>query len=399
MVAFLLCIPAIIVTSGGYVVGKFYGITITYLLLGMLLVSYSYYLIKKREALSVGSAEKCLLVFEAWGLLYVLLSLTKVNQMMQADLAYDMSFLPRQAVYFFVLPAAILFREKQYMKWVEWFLKEYGEILFWVLFIGHMLYFQSNTLLVIPQLLLCWLSLKLETNQRWRRWIRIVALMVVPLPDYGELSILVIRAIFLIVCIIPKYSSRVLLRIMAVGMLVMIGACFVLPQIFEEKDMPDPNSAWRLRIWKEEETILANTHYLGAGYGTSYPSKTYMSEAKERNEVPYMAQDGYTEYERMFVTAPHNSFISLTMRTGVIGLFLFLLYLGLLFRNLVRHKALPPKSACFALFAGVVVILFNVGLESPGYLLTFVFCLGMCSWEGKKLEVQDRILIENGEMA
>lgn len=399
MFAFLLCIPAIIVTSGSYVVESIHGITVTYLLLGMLLVSYGYYITKKREALSMGSAERCLLLLEAWGMLYVLLSFTKVNQMMQADLTYDLSFLPRQAVYFFVLPAAILFREKLYMSWVDRFLKKYGEILFWVLFVGHMLYFKSNTLLIVPQLLLCWLSLKLETNQRWRRWMRIAALMLVPIPEYGELSILIIRVLFLIICVIPKYVSRVMLRTMAVGILAVVCACFVLPQVMDAKDAPDANTAWRLKIWKEEEKILANTHYLGAGYGTSYPSKTYLEGVNERRESQYMAQNGYTQYERMFVTAPHNSFMSLTMRTGVVGLFLFLLYLGLLFWNLVRHKALPPKSACFALFAGVVLILFNVGLESPGYLLTFVFCLGMCSWEGKKLEDQDRILMENGETA
>ena len=399
MFALLLCIPAIIITSGSYVTGNFFGITIVYWILGLLLVSYGYYLFKRQDALSMGSAEKSLLIFTGWGLFYVLLSLTKVNQLMQADLAYDLSFLPRQAVYFFVLPAAILFREERYMKWPERFVKKYGEILFWVLFAGHMLYFKSNTLLVIPQLLLCWLSLKLDTYHRGFRWIRIAALMLAPLPDYGELSILIMRGIFFVICVIPRRLTRIMMRLMAVGMLVVIVTCLILPQVIGPGDAPDGNSAWRLIIWKEEETILANTNYLGAGYGTSYPSKTYLQGVNEREEWQYMAQNGYTQYERMFVTAPHNSFISLTMRTGIIGLLLFLVYLGLLFWNLVRHKGLPPKSACFALFAGVVLILFNVGLESPGYLLAFVFCLGMCSWEGKKLEGQDRILMENGEAA
>ena len=399
MFALLLCIPAIIVTSGSYVAGKYFGIEIVYWILGLLLVSYGYYLVKKQDALSLGLAEKSLLVFTGWGLLYVMLSLTKVNQLMQADLAYDLSFLPRQAVYFFVLPAAILFREERYMKWMERFLKKYGEILFWILYAGHMLYFKSNTLLVIPQLLLCWLSLKLDSYEKRFTCFRLIALMLAPLPDYGELSILIMRAIFLVICIVPKRTTRVMMRLMAVGILVMVIACLALPQIIGPGDAPDGNSAWRLIIWKEEESILANTNFLGAGYGTSYPSKTYVSGVYEREEWQYMAQNGYTAYERMFVTAPHNSFISLTMRTGIIGLFLFLTYLILLFWNLARHKAPPPKSACFALFAGVVLILFNVGLESPGYLLVFVFCIGICSWEGKRLEVQDRILIENGETA
>ena len=399
MFAFLLCIPAILVTSGSFAGSNYYGVTVIYFVLGALFVSYGYYFIAKREALSMKAAEKSLLVLEVWGLVYVLLSFLKVNQLLQADLAYESSYIPRQAVYYFVLPAAILFREDFYLKRAERFLEKYGEILFWILFAGHMMFFKSNTLLVIPQLLLCWLSLKLDTKQGWRRWIRIAALLLVPVPDYGELSIIIIRVIFLVISVIPKRFSRITMRVMAVCMFVVICACFILPQILEEKSIADTNSRWRLRIWKEEEKILRDTHFLGAGYGTSYPSKTYASGATDRSEWQYMAQDGYTEYERMFVTAPHNSFMALTMRTGFIGLFLFLLYLGLLFRNLVRHKVLPPKSACFALFAGVVLILFNVGLENPGYLMTFVFCIGVCAREGKKLEDMDKNLSISGEMA
>lgn len=95
----------------------------------------------------------------------------------------------------------------------------------------------------------------------------------------------------------------------------------------------------------------------------------------------------------MFVTAPHNSFMSLTMRTGIVGLFLFLGYLVMLFLDLVKYKRVPPsRSAAFALFAGSLIISFNVGLENPGYLLTFVFCIGMCAREGKKLKDQNRMV-------
>ena len=386
MIAFLLCILAIAVTGGGFASGVYYGVTIIYLILATLFASYAYTFAKKRESLSLGSAEKCLIVFEVWGLLYVLLSFAGVNQIFNADLAYEKSYIPRQAVYFFVFPAAILFREDMYMKGIDRFLKKYGEILFWVLYTAQILYFNEVMLTVMTQALLCWLSLKLDTNQRWRRWIRIIALMITPMYAYGESTILILRIIFIVICIIPQRSSRVLLRLMAAVMLLVVIGCFVLPQVINEKDVSDDSVSWRLRIWKEEEKILSNTHYIGAGYGTSYPSKTYAREAVLRKEGQYRAEDGYTEYERMFVTAPHNSFMSLTMRTGVIGLLLFLLYLGLLFRNLVRHKALPPKSGCYALFAGVAMIVFNVGLENPGYLLTFVFCIGMSAWEGKKLE-------------
>lgn len=391
MVAFLLCILAIVVTGGGFANGVSYGITIIYLIIATLFASYVYYFAKKKESLSLGAAEKCLIVFETWGLLYVLLSYLGVNQIFNADLAYERSFIPRQAVYFFVFPATILFREDSYVKGIDRILNRYGEILFWVLYAAQILYFNEVMLTVMTQALLCWLSLKLQTNQRWRRWIRIIALMITPLYEYGEYTILILRIIFIVICVIPKHYSRIFLCLMAVVILLVIIGCFVLPQVMNEKDTFDGNMGWRLRIWKEEEKILSNTHYLGAGYGTSYPSKTYAREAVLRREGQFLADDGYSEYERMFVTAPHNSFVSLTMRTGVVGLLLFLSWLGFLFRNLVRHKALPPKSACYALFAGVVMILFNVGIENPGYLLSFVFCVGMSTLEGKKLEQKNNM--------
>lgn len=399
MFAVLLCIPAILVTSGSYAGATWFGIPVIYVLLGTLFVSYACCFAMKWEALSLRSAEKCLLALVGWGLIYVVLSFLKVNRVFDADLAYETSYIPRQAVYFAVFPAAILFRENLYLKNVERFLKRYGEILFWVLYIYHMYYFQDFTLTVIAQILLCWLSLHLETNQRWRRWLRIIALVALPLPDYGELTILIVRAIFLAICVVPKQWSRTMLCLMAVVVFAVVVTCFILPQVTGEGTFSDASMTWRMRIWKEEETILKNTHFIGAGYGTSYPSQTYAKEAVARFEGQYRAEGGYTEYERMFVTAPHNSFMALTMRTGIIGLVLFLSYLILLFRNLVRHKPLPPKSACFALFAGIILILFNVGLESPGYLLTFVFCIGVCARAGKKLEDQDRILLENGETA
>ena len=397
MIVFLLTVLAIAVTGGGFAGATYYSVTIIYLVLGTLFVSYIYYFVKNRESLSLGSTEKCLIVFETWGLFYVLLSIAGVNRIMQADLAYEYSFIPRQAVYFFVLPAAILFRDDTYMKGFEWFLKRYGEILFWVLYAAQMLYFDEVMLTVMTQGLLCWLSLRLETNQRWRRWIRIIALLVTPLYGYGELTILIIRMIFFIICIVPKNWTRIVLCLVAAAVFLVVIGCFVLPQAIDETAISDGSMSWRIQIWREEEKILTNTHYLGGGYGTSYPSKTYAKEAVQRWEGQYIAGDGYTEYERMFVTGPHNSFMSLTMRTGIIGLLLFLLFLGSQFWNIVKYRVPPSKSACFAIFAGIVMILFNVGLESPGYLLTFTFFMGVCIREGKKLKEQSRSLQESNE--
>lgn len=389
MIAFLLCILAVAVTGGSIAANSYFGITVIYLILGALFISYAYYFITRREALRIGSAEKCLLAFEGWALLHLVLSLAGVNQIFQADLAYDSSFIPRQAVYLFVLPAVILFREDTYMKKVDWFLKRYGEILFWILYFAQMFYFHQVVLTVIAQGLLCWLSLRLETNQRWRRWARILALMAVPLFEAGETTILIIRMIFFAICIFPKQWARVGLCLMAVVVFSVLAMTFVLPVTVGDTFFSDWNMAWRARTWADEEKILANTYLIGAGYGTSYPSKSYAETSIARGERQYTEGDGYTQEERVFVTAPHNSFMSLSMRTGIIGLALFISFLILSFRNMVKHKAFPSRSRCFALLAGIMMISFNVGLESPGYLLAFVFFLGMCAREGKKAECRD----------
>lgn len=390
MIVFLLCILAIVVTGGGAAKANYVGVASIYIVLCTLLISYGFYFITQRETLSIGLPEKCLLVFEGWGLLYVLLSLVGINRVFQADLTYNYSFIPRQAVYFFVFPSIILFRNNTYMNGAEHILRKYGEILFWVLYCAQIICFKQVILTVIAQTLLCWLSLWLDTNQRWRRWIRVAVLLLTPLDGYGELTILLIRMIFLAVYVIPKAWSRAFLCLMAAVVFAIVCVCFIVPATVEENKFSDVNMAWRARTWKDQENVLFNTYMLGAGYGSSYPSKTYSEESIQRGENQYNAGDGYTQEERVFVSAPHNSFMSLTAKTGIVGLVLFLVFLILLFCNLVKHQTLPSKSACFALFAGVMLILFNVGLENPGYLLTFVFLIGMCSREGKKSEQQHK---------
>lgn len=400
MFALLLCVVGIIISGGGFPNDSYLGVPVIYMILGSLLFSYIYYFVTRRESLIFDSAGKALLALESWGLLCVLLSFLGVNRLFQTDLSYEYSFIPRQAVYLFVLPAVILLRDDFYFKKTEQFLRQYGEVFFWVLYVAEMIYCNGIVLTTMATGLLCWLSMQLDTNQRWRRWIRIMALMIPPAPSFagGDSTLLFIRILFFGVCVIPKRWLRLGLCIMAVGVLVVVTSCFIIPIAMRDDFFSDWNIAWRVRTWGDVENTLADTKYLGTGYGTSYPSKTYAEESRQRRETQYKAGDGYTQYERTFVTAPHNSFMSLTMRTGVIGLFFFILFLFLLFWNIIKYKSPPSRSAAFALFAGIAMIMFNVGLENPGYLLTFTFLIGACAREGKKQKEQNRLLREQEEM-
>lgn len=386
MFVFLLCVLAAVVTGGGFATFSIGGIAMIYPVLGALFISYAYYFVSKRESLLLGAPDICLLAFVGWGLLYVLLSLTGVNRIFQADLAYDDSFIPRQAVYLFVLPAVLLFREDFYMKGMERFLRKFGEILFLGLYLAHFLFFNVLMLSLVAQVFLCWLSLWLDTDRKWSKWIRIAALMLIPAFDGGHSTIMIVRLLFLAICLIPKKWTRIALGVMAVAVFIVIICSFIIPLVVPDTTFSDWNMAWRVRTWKDAETVLKNTDYLGAGYGTSYPSQSYALISRLNGEWQYVAYDGYTEAQRIFVTGPHNSFISVAMRTGIVGIILFIAFLVLLLLDLFKSESLPSKAACFALFAGIMMISFNVGLESPIYLLAFVFCIGICAWEGKKLK-------------
>ncbi len=385
MYVFLLNVMVMLISGGGLSQAKILGVMIAYIVLAALFVSYAYTVISRRGRFSLGAAEICLLLFELLGAVQILLSYTGVNRLFDADMYYETSYIPRQAVYLFVFPAALLFREKMYVRAKDWLLKHCGEVLFWALYIGEIVFFQGVLLTVVAVLLLGWLAFRVEPGQRWRKWLMYAAVLLTPMHKDGGSTILVIRIIFLALCVIRGKWYRKALHVMAVGVLAVLIACFFLPFAVKDSGVGDKHTAWRLRMWKNSVTTLQKTGGLGVGFGTSYPSITFAEESRARGEWQFAENSIYSAYDRAFVTATHNSFISVAQRMGVPGIALLLLFLGMLYRNLVRHGEPPSKASCFGLFASVMSVMFNVGLESPGYLFAFVFLIGECVQEGKKL--------------
>jgi len=93
-------------------------------------------------------------------------------------------------------------------------------------------------------------------------------------------------------------------------------------------------------------------------------------------EVPSYVQPGLTNVEeaRIFrlppVAGPHNSYLSVLARTGVIGSVFFACILGTIFQSgyqLLRRSplALDELILCFVPFNGLFYALLNSGLESP----------------------------------
>ena len=388
MFAFFISVIGIVITGGSLVNESPLRDVFVYGTMGCLCISYFYFFCVRNRYLVLNSAEKSLFFFLFFALLHVLLSYLGVHQKF-SDLKvyFDKSFIPRQAFYLLLLPAIILFQDGFYTKGKEYIIKHYGEIFFWCLFLISFLSL-NNSLYVTTQLILCWLALRIKSPQRWRNWLRYAALIFAPLPKDGTFSLLILRFLFALFAVIPSGCKRVTLKWMTIALLiVIIAVSFIAPILITNTSfIPDRNTRWRMNYWIDEMKNLGNTYGLGVGYGTSYPSIDFAAVTKD-----FYAKGQYSKVQRTFVLASHNSFVSVAMRTGVFGVGAFLLFIILLLWEMLKYRFLPSSAAFFALFGAITCIAFNVGLESPNYLFSFIFCIGECNQEIHRIRKMSRV--------
>lgn len=389
MFAFQICMAGIVATGGALVLLTSYRNAIVYIVIACMFLSYLYFFCVRKKNLTLNYAEKSLVCFITIGILYVLLSYLGLNQgNNDLDLYYDKSFIARQAVYLAVLPTIILFQDSFYTKGKEYLINHYGEFLFWVLY-AYELFYLGKEMSIATNLLLGWLALRIKSSQTWRNWLRYAVVLFTPMTFDGTSTMLILRLLFALILIIPKGWNRTTLKWVAFGvMAVLILVSYLVPVLISDTTfIKDDNTRWRLNYWIDEMQNLANTNYLGVGYGTSYPSIAFSKTTF------FYETDMYTAVERTFVLACHNSLVSVAMRTGILGITALLLFVFLMTWEMLRYKILPSKAAFFALFGAVVNIAFNVGLESPNFLFCFVFCLGECNQEVSRIRKESRVLV------
>lgn len=134
------------------------------------------------------------------------------------------------------------------------------------------------------------------------------------------------------------------------------------------------NMYWRLGIWRFALRKGLRNPVLGVGFGepTAYRLGPYLYDA--RRGVAADPND---------ITAPHNSFVNILFRTGLLGAlplaFLMALGFGRAFK-LIRSSAAPQEARVFmsalaSLFVFITVIaFFNVALEGP-YMAIFFWTI------------------------
>ena len=146
----------------------------------------------------------------------------------------------------------------------------------------------------------------------------------------------------------------------------------------------DPSAGWRLMLWTDNiKSTVNDTFLIGHGFGTTYFA------AKGRNPGEFidlypiwknsmgstLLQYG-SMYKAEFLLPQHNSFINIFYRLGIIGLFLFLSYLNSIAKK-IKFYGGNYQQLNFILLLSMLIIGVNVGLESPGNCIRFVFIISI----------------------
>ncbi len=149
-------------------------------------------------------------------------------------------------------------------------------------------------------------------------------------------------------------------KIILVSSLVLLVICvFIFVPSFS-----DVNMQWRLIYWKETFFRAANSYFIfGDGFGTQYALDETI--VKLDNVFAGLPNPPVFKGDDKYVSAPHNSFISMVINVGIISLLLLIYSIKDIFlnKNLLMDKDILFLS--LSLLGIVVFSSFNVVLELP----------------------------------
>ncbi len=392
MFVFFFSMIGIAINGWQFIRFRFLGFPIIYLIIGSLFVSYIRYFFVNKGVLSLKKGEKYLLVFELYGVFLVAFSLVGGNRYFTNNELYvSLSYIPRQAFYLAFLPAIILFQDEFYTNKLDSFLKQYGRVSFWIIYFAHIIVMRQIVVSVPTEMLLGWLALTTEeTNHTRKGLFRFLVIMLTPVAIGGEITNMLIRVMYAACFFMYRNRKALLFQLMKIGACIMLIGMFVLP-FFDSvfSSIFDANSFWRLRYWKDELNSLIQSRFVGVGYGTSYASKRFVGGSLNIVGGPFGATAEYTTMEKLFVTGPHSSFVAVAFRLGLIGIITFVLFLKGIYNGMSNLKQNVSAATFFAFWAALIIISTNVGLESPYYLMLFVFAMGKSVQEIRSLEKTD----------
>ncbi len=349
--------------------------------------AYCYYFLYRRKLVEAMKQNVFLAAFVLQGAVWCALSLLGMAGWfaLRRHFPVDLSYLPRQAFYLAFLPLVAATPYFEDNDQCRRFLLRYGKWAVPVYLAYKLLVFHTIGLNNLEMLLLSVLAL-------WAGEYKPLDFVNAGLLVLGTLmaeqtATLLLGAMFLGVFALRRLA---LLRWLACATLpVLLVASFVLPQ-FDRLNQAawdlDANTGWRLYYWQDEATALWDTRGVGIGFGTTYASQEFSEPQSEllyneetgRDEPrPFSANGEYTKEQRPFVTASHNSFVSVAFRQGILGITAFALFLLGMWKKVFFYRGCESSALIFGFCAAALLIGTNVGLESPMYLFPAVGVWGL----------------------
>lgn len=325
-----------------------------------------------RRKLHMQKSERKLLGFVLWGLFFVVLSYFDVFAFVtEGHLLVDHSFILRQAYFLYFLPLAIavpmMWRPNRLSRLVSDHAIAFGFILY-VAYIAL-----NGTLALNVQVTFLLAALALMGRKRTVAGYALsIVILFSPVGVGGEMTQILVRLLFVLYLIVDRRRA-LLNRFMSVVVGSTIAMTLLAGPIYRSTSLEmDANSIWRLSYWADEMGTLSASFGLGVGFGTSYGSISFLGSAIYGIEGgPFGSDDGFSSLEKVFITGSHNSFVSIAFRLGIVGIVLLLAYLYESYRRSLRYRDVQPLVP-FLFFSAVVIVAFNVGLESPTYLFAFI---------------------------
>lgn len=368
------------------------GIEAVYWCMAIMAPAYLRYLYKNRRDIKdilKDSTVGWLVAFEICGAVMAIVSFLGLNAALAGpDLMMDKSYIPRHAIYLYFMPAVIVMAAPEYHQLMDKFLSTCSFPLFWIIYICGVVLTKGWSLNVSQIFVLILLHLYNPPKKPAVNWLMFALLMLTPIAGGGELTNGMLRALYAGYFVFGKRKKQ-LTGIVAAGVAICIAAVFIVP-FFADQIAPllDANSAWRINFWNDELVQLVQSKGIGVGFGTPYATEAFVGNQPSIPKSPYdpIYRQATVEY-LMMTTGPHNSLISVAFRMGVAGIVTFLGLLASIFKGMWKNIEQVPIYRLFVFFAAIAIISVNVGLESPYYLMIFVFAMGMANDGIKEKEV------------
>lgn len=382
MTLFYICVLGVALFGGPFVKFSIAGIQIFYFVLLFLVVAYIKYLYSHWGVIQLTKINKAIIGFELYALIMITMSFAGTNKLFASDdLFFAKAYIPRQAYYVFVIPAILLMEDRDNIDYFKNFLSKNYNIIFWIIYIGSMIYSKRFAISVPTELILAGLLLWGNDIRRTKSgFLQTLLILFSPIAVGGEMTNMLIRMIYVFLYFYKNKHNAI--KILSLAFKTMIAGIFILPimsGLFT--NIFDANSWWRLLYWKDELAQLVQSYGLGVGYGTSYATENFVGNLGSVVSGPFAATAEYSTLDKLFITGPHNSYVSIAFRLGIVGIVLFLVMIFDLIEKIFEKSNEISTCAIFMLFSSIVLIGVNVGLESPYYLIMFVFSFGFCASE------------------